>query len=149
MNSKSQAFQSVKTREEKILNDFESLSSWEDRYAKIIASGKKLPVMPEEYRTEENKVRGCQSQVWMFAKLEDGKVHFFTDSDALIVKGLIGILMELYQDLSPSEILSVDLGIFQKIGLEANLSPNRAGGFQAMIKQIKMYAVAFVYKMNS
>lgn len=135
-------------RQNKLLATFEGLSDWEQKYERIITFGKNLPPFDEQYRKEDFKVRGCQSQVWLFAKLDQGRIHFFADSDALIVKGLIGLLLEIYQNCLPGELLSSDLSFFEKIGLSTHLSPNRANGFQAMFKQMKMYAVAFQYQLN-
>lgn len=136
----------LKSREESLLRDFQDQKNWEERYEKIIALGKKLPDLPEQYRSENYKVKGCQSQVWMFAEMQNEKIHFFADSDALIVRGLIGVLLFLLQDLPPAVVMNADLSVFEKIGLQANLSPSRANGFQAMVKQMKMYALAFQYQ---
>lgn len=139
---------SLADRQKKLLQEFSEISDWEAKYEKIIALGKQLPPFEEQYRDEKYKIKGCQSQVWMFARLENGRVHFVADSDALIVKGLIGLLLAFYQDLPPSELVAADLSVFEKLGLYSHLSPNRANGFQSMVKQMKMYAVAFQYQMN-
>lgn len=128
---------------EELVESFELFDDWEDRYRYIIDLGKKLPPMPEAAKTEENKVRGCMSQVWMIHDVKDGKLHFEADSDAFIVRGLIALLMELFNDRTPEEILSVDaLDLFRRIGLEGHLSPNRRNGLVSMVERIKAAATA-------
>ena len=139
----------ISDREKKLLNVFENFSDWEQKYKHIIDGGKKLVAMDDKYRTDDYLVKGCQSQVWLFATLENQRIHFIADSDALIVKGLIQLLFEVYQDCLPAELIGADLSIFEKINLSAHLTPNRASGFQAMFKQMKMYAVAFHYQIHA
>lgn len=129
---------------EQLLENFEFLEDWEDRYRYIIDLGKGLPPFPEEYRTPEYKVTGCQSQVWIVPnESENGKLEFAADSDALIVKGLIAILLEIYQGKSPKEILDTDsAAILQEIGLDSHLSPTRKNGLFSMIDRIKKTAQA-------
>ncbi len=122
--------------------------SWEDRYRHIIDLGKSLPPMREDDKTEDLKVRGCQSQVWLKAELRpDRTLHFIADSDALIVKGLIAMLLRIYSDRTPQEILASDPDFIRELGLAQHLSPSRANGLNAMIKQIKYYALAFQMKL--
>lgn len=126
-----------------LVEDFELFEDWEDRYRYIVDLGKKLPPMPDEEKTEETKVRGCMSQVWMTAQDEDDTLHFRADSDAFIVKGLIAILLELYSGRKPSEIMSLDATeALGRLGLESHLSPNRRNGFVAMVDRIKSEAQA-------
>lgn len=133
----------LKNRAHKLVQEFESISDWEQKYELIIAKGKNLPPLPEIYRTEKNIVKGCQSQVWLFAERKQNTIHFFADSDALIVKGLIAVLLELFQDLEFAEIIHADLSVLKTIGLDQHLSPSRSNGLQAMIKQMRLYAFVF------
>jgi cysteine desulfuration protein SufE len=130
-------------RSVQVEKEFSALSEWDKKYELIIQKGKNLPVMSETMKTEKNIVKGCQSQVWLFVENRNGHLHFFADSDALIVKGLIAILLELFQDLAPNAIIHADLEIFKKIGLHQHLSPSRSNGLQAMIKQMRLYAFVF------
>jgi cysteine desulfuration protein SufE len=129
--------------QEKIIKEFEQFTDWEDRYKKIIEYGKNLPPLNESIRTEKYKLAGCQSQIWINAKLENGKIIFEADSDASIVKGLIALLIRVYSNQSPDDILSNPPDFFRKIGIDSHLSPTRKNGLGAMMKQIKMYAIAF------
>jgi cysteine desulfuration protein SufE len=134
----------LKERGDQIAAEFVQLSSWEDRYKKIITLGKKMPDLPESLRTEEAKVRGCQSQVWLHAHLNDrGEVEFQGDSDALLVKGLVALLVGVYSGSQPEEILQTPPDFLKAIGFEGNLSPSRANGLFAMMKQIRYFATAF------
>ena len=131
-------------RQKNIVNEFAALADWEAKYKRIIELGKKLPSFPEEFQTEQLKVKGCQSQVWLFAKLEaDQSVDMVADSDALIVKGLIALLMMVYSGEKASEILKNPPQFIQQIDLGTHLSPSRANGLNSMIKQIMNYALAF------
>lgn len=132
-----------KSRAEAVEKEFAGLVDWEKKYELIIQKGKQLEPMPEDMRIEKNIVKGCQSQVWLFAEKRGQTLHFFADSDALIVKGLIAILMDLFQDLEASAIVQADLEIFKKIGLHQHLSPSRSNGLQAMVKQMRLYAYVF------
>ncbi|MCX7978131.1 MAG: SufE family protein [Bdellovibrionaceae bacterium] len=132
-------------RESEIINDFRKLSSWEDRYKKIIEIGKSLPPLAESYRTDENLVKGCQSRVWLVARLEDGRLCLHADSDALVVRGLVALLVQLYSGATPEEVLSHQPSFIRELGFEGNLSPSRANGLFSMIKQIKIYAMAFMH----
>ncbi|PIS11816.1 MAG: Fe-S metabolism protein SufE [Bdellovibrio sp. CG10_big_fil_rev_8_21_14_0_10_47_8] len=134
----------VKARSDQAAKDFQNLNSWEDRYKKIISMGKSLPDLPDTLRTEESKVKGCQSQVWLHAKLNSqGDIEFQGDSDALLVKGLVALLLQIYSGVTPEEILSTPPDFLKAIGFEGNLSPSRANGLFAMIKQIRYFATAF------
>lgn len=131
------------------MEQFESLSSWEERYQKLIGMGKDLAPMDPLLQNEDHKIRGCQSQVWLAVKILDGKrLHFEADSDALIVKGLISLLISVYQDLTPQEILQLSPQFLKKLGFEQHLSPSRANGLQAMVKQIQFYAMAYLQKLG-
>jgi len=126
-----------------IVKEFDQLIDWEDKYKRIIDLGRKLAPINELYKTEKYKLSGCQSQVWINAKLEDGKIFFEADSDAAIVKGLIALLIKVYSGHTPDEILSSPPEFVKKIGIDNHLSPTRKNGLGAMMKQIQMYAVAF------
>ncbi|MEK2645469.1 SufE family protein [Bdellovibrio sp. BCCA] len=141
---------SIQERQNKIIQDFSALTQWEDRYKKIIEMGKALPEMPENLKTEQNAVKGCQSQVWLSANLnEQGQMILQGDSDALIVKGLVGLLLSVYSGASPSEILATPPEFLKALGFEGNLSPSRANGLHSMLKQIKLYATAFDYLLKT
>jgi len=132
---------------EELIDNFELFDDWEDRYRYVIDLGKKLPPMPEDEMVEENKVRGCMSQVWLVSELDRNAsppvIRFRADSDAFIVKGLIAILMELYQGKTPDRILDLDaLDVMAKIGLDQHLSPNRRNGLVSMVQRIKAIAAA-------
>ena len=134
--------------QEEIIKEFEQYTDWEDRYKRIIEYGKQLPPLNENLKTEKNKLSGCQSQVWINAKLSDGKIIFEADSDASIVKGLIALLIKVYSNRSPDEILSNPPDYFRRIGIDSHLSPTRKNGLAAMMKQIQFYAVAFKALIN-
>ncbi len=133
----------VADRQAKVTERFQKLLTWEDRYKLLIEGGKKLAVYPEEFRSDDLKVRGCQSQVWLHANLDQGRIQFQADSDALIVKGLVALLVEVYSNSTPDDILSASVDFIKVLGFESNLSPSRANGLYAMIKQIYYYATAF------
>lgn len=140
---------SLKERQDKIIQVFAKIENWDDRYKKIIEMGKNLEVMPENLKSEENKVKGCQSQVWLASELTpEKKVHFRADSDALIVKGLVALVLQVYSDATPEEILTTPPEFIEKIGLKNNLSPSRSNGLVAMIKQIQYYATAYKYLLS-
>lgn len=137
----------MKERQKKIIADFEFLKDWLDKYRRIIELGKTLETYPEEYRNEAYKVRGCQSQVWLYAILSrQGQIKFFADSDALIVRGLIALLLELYSNASPDQILSTPPEFIRALGLSQHLTPSRANGLSAMVNQIHNYAIAYKVK---
>jgi cysteine desulfuration protein SufE len=129
--------------QEDIIREFAEYEDWEDKYAHIIKLGRSLAPLPEEHRTDENKVRGCQSQVWLHAEFTGGVVHFVGDSDAAIVKGLVALALRVYSDKTPQDIVNTPPDFIAKIGLNTHLSPNRTNGFASMIKKMKTYGVAF------
>lgn len=141
---------SVPEIQQKIIQEFKGFTTWEEKYKHIITLGKQLPEMPEEDRREDLKVKGCQSQVWLKADLDQSyKVVFQADSDALIVKGLIALLLSVFSHQTPEDILAADVKFIEEIGLSSHLSASRANGLQSMIKQIKYYAHAFDYLVKS
>lgn len=136
----------ISTRLNKLKSTFTEARNWEDRYDIILQKGKDLDPMPKEFLIDQNVVKGCQSQVWMFAKDEDGRLKIWADSDALIVKGIIAILLELFSDAEFDDILSTDQQFIEELELSQHLSMNRANGLQAMMKQIRIYAMAYKQK---
>ena len=137
---------SLKDRQNEIVAEFSGLSDWEDRYKKLIELGKALPELPDSKKLEDFKVKGCQSQVWIHAHMENGRIIFEADSDALLVRGLVALLLRIYSDAAPAEILATPPDFVKEIGLESKLSPSRANGLVSMIKQMKFYAMAFSLK---
>ena len=133
----------IKETQDNLINEFETYDNWDDKYSHLIKMGRELPKFPDDYRSEKNKIEGCQSQVWMNAKLENGKMIIEADSDAMIVKGLIALLVKVYSGHPPSEILVSPPEFLQKIGIDKHLSLTRKNGLGAMLKQIQLYAVAF------
>ena len=128
---------------ESLVKEFEELTDWEERYKHIIKLGRDMPDFNEDYRTDKNKIEGCQSQVWINAKIENNNIVIEADSDAMIVKGLIAVLIRAYSGFTPTDILSISSDFLQKIGIDKHLSPTRKNGLGAMLKQIQMYAIAF------
>ena len=126
---------------EELIDNFSFCDSWEDKYSYIIDLGNKLENLPEQFKTAEWKVVGCQSQVWVVPEYKDGKIHFRGDSDAIIVRGLISIVLLIYNNKSPAEIKKIAIeDIFAKLGLQENLSPSRRNGLMSMVNKIKFYA---------
>lgn len=125
-----------------LVEEFAALPGWEERYARLIAMAKALPPLPEELKTDERKVRGCSSQVWLDAELRDGLVHLRADSDAVLVSGLVALLLQVYSGHSPREILGAPPDFLEDMDLNANLSPNRANGLASMAARIRAIAEA-------
>ncbi len=132
--------------ENEIVEEFSLFDSWDDKYEYIIDLGKKLEVLEDKHKLDENKVRGCQSTVWLVADYVDGKVFFKADSDAIIVKGLISMLIRVLTGHTPDEIIQASLGFIQQIGMTTHLAQTRSNGLLAMVKQMKNYALAFKIK---
>lgn len=126
-----------------IIDEFSMFDDWEERYQYMIDLGKSLPIIKEEYKTEDNIIKGCQSKVWLKGEQTDGKIVFTADSDAILTKGIIAILIRTFSNQKPADILEADLQFIDKIGLKEHLSATRANGLVSMIKNIKMYALAF------
>ncbi len=135
----------INEAQDEIIEEFESLGDdWMDRYAYIIEQGNTLPEYPESEKTQSNLIEGCQSRVWIAAhRTEEGRIHFDADSDAMIVKGIVALLMRVLNDRTPQEILDADLYFIDRIGLSQHLSPTRSNGLVAMVKQIRDYATAY------
>lgn len=134
---------SIKEIQEEIVDEFSMFDDWMQRYEYIIDLGKGLPLIDEHYKTEDNIIKGCQSKVWVHAEEQDGKVVFTADSDAILTKGIIAILIRAFSNQTPSAILEADTDFIDEIGLKEHLSPTRANGLVSMIKKLKMYALAF------
>lgn len=133
-------------KQQEIIKDFEFLGDWEQKYEYLIDLGKELKPLPEELKTEENLIKGCQSQVWISPELKDGKIYFYADSDGILPKGIVAMLTHIYSGHSANEILDSDFKFIEEIGLQEFLSPSRANGLTSMTKQIKFYAVAYQLK---
>lgn len=134
---------SINTAENEIIEEFSIFDNWADKYEYIIELGKKLEKLPDEFKTDEYKVRGCQSSVWLVAENKNGLIYFKADSDSFIVKGLISLLLRVLSGRTPDEIIDAELNFIDKIGLKQHLAQTRVNGLAAMIKQIKMYAVGY------
>jgi cysteine desulfuration protein SufE len=134
--------------QQEIISEFSSFEDWMDKYSFLIELGNGLQSMDEKSKTEQNIIRGCQSQVWISAEFHDGKITYQGESDALIVKGLVALILRVVNEQSPIDIINASFHFIDQIGLKEHLSPTRSNGLVAMIKQIKLYAVAY-QKMNS
>jgi len=132
--------------ENQIVEEFEQFEDWMDRYNYIIETGKELPLIENTYKTQQYLISGCQSQVWLYASYEDGKVLFKADSDAIITKGIVALLIRVLSHQTPDDILNTPLDFIDKIGLKEHLSPTRSNGLVSMIKQMKLYAMALKAK---
>jgi cysteine desulfuration protein SufE len=134
----------VKERQDQIVKDFSGLASWEEKYKKVIDLGKTLPALPQEFYDDKFLVKGCQSRVWLHAqKKPDGNIELLADSDAMIVKGLVYLLVGVYSDATAQDILSNPPQFISELGFQSHLSPSRANGLMSMVKQIMLYAAAF------
>lgn len=133
----------IKEIENEIVDEFAIFTDWMDKYEYIIELGKGVPAIEERDKTEENLIKGCQSRVWLSCRIEDGKLYFAADSDAIITKGIISLLIRVYNGQAPADILANEPEFIGEIGLQENLSPTRANGLVSMIKQIKIYAMAY------
>lgn len=136
----------IKEVEQQIVEEFAIFTDWMDKYEYLIELGKSVPVISDSAKLESNLIKGCQSRVWLDAEIKDGKVVFSADSDAIITKGIISLLIRLFSGRTPKEIMEANLDFIDQIGLQENLSPTRANGLLSMIKQIKAYAIAYSAK---
>ena len=132
--------------QDEIIEEFSGFDDWMDKYQLLIDLGNEQEPLDEKYKTEQNLIDGCQSRVWLQADYEDGVIHFSAESDALIVKGIVSLLIRVLSDHTPQEILDADLYFIDEIGLKEHLSPTRSNGLVAMVKQIRAYALAFSLK---
>lgn len=138
--------QTINELQDEIIEEFSAFDDWMDKYQMLIDLGNDLAPLDEQYKNNQNLIDGCQSRVWLQCDYADGKLHFQAESDALIVKGIIALLIRVLNDHTPQEILDADLYFIEQIGLKDHLSPTRSNGLLAMVKQIRMYAVAFKMK---
>ena len=136
----------INERQDEIIDEFSGFDDWMDKYLLLIYLGTEQEPLDEKYKTEQNLIDGCQSRVWLQADYIDGKIHFSAESDALIVKGIVALLIRVLNDSTPQEILDADLYFIEQIGLKEHLSPTRSNGLLAMVKQVRMYALAFQAK---
>ena len=131
-----------------IQDEFSMFEDWMQRYEYMIELGKSLPMIEEQYKTDDNIIKGCQSKVWVHAELQDDKLVFTADSDAIITKGIIAILIRVFSNQKPKDIMEADTQFIDEIGLKEHLSPTRANGLVSMIKQLKMYAIAYQTQLS-
>jgi cysteine desulfuration protein SufE len=138
----------IKEIQEEIIDEFSFLEDWMERYEYMIELGKSLPMIKDEFKTDSNLISGCQSKVWLQSEIDGDKIKFTADSDAILTKGIVALLLRVFNNQKPKDILDADLYFVDKIGLKEHLSPTRANGLVSMIKQIKLYALAFQSKMS-
>lgn len=136
----------IQETQDEIIADFELFGDWMDKYEYIIQLGKELPMIETQYKTDDNLIKGCQSRVWLHTEFRDGKLLFTADSDAVITKGLISLVIKVLNGQTPKAIIESDLYFIDAIGLSSHLSPTRSNGLLSMVKQIKMYALAYQKK---
>ena len=140
--------ETITEKQQEVIEEFSLFEDWMQRYEYMIDLGKSLPLISEEHKTEDNIIKGCQSKVWVHAGLEDDRLVFTADSDAIITKGIIAILIRVFSNQPPKSIFEAQTDFIDQIGLKEHLSPTRANGLVSMIKQIKMYAVAYQTQLN-
>ena len=139
----------IKEIQEEIIDEFAVFDDWMERYEYMIELGKSLPLIDEELKTEDKLIKGCQSRVWLNAEVKDDKVVFTADSDAIITKGIIAILIRAFSNQKPEDIIEADTQFIDEIGLKEHLSPTRANGLVSMVKQLKLYAVAYQAQLKN
>ena len=139
---------SIQEIQEEIVDEFSLFEDWMEKYEHMISLGKSLPLIKDEYKTEDNIIKGCQSKVWVHAELEEDKLVFTADSDAIITKGIIAILIRAFSNQKPKDIIDADTAFIDEIGLKEHLSPTRANGLVSMVKQLKLYAIAYQTQLN-
>ncbi len=138
----------IAEKESQIISEFALFEDWMDKYSYLIEIGKSLPMIDEQFKTDQFLITGCQSKVWLHASFREGKVFFTADSDAIITKGVANLLIRVLSDQTPEEILTANMNFIDLIGLKEHLSPTRSNGLISMIKQMKLYALAFKTKMK-
>lgn len=136
----------IKEIQEEIVDEFSMFDDWMQRYEYIIELGKTLPLIDSQYKVDDNLIKGCQSKVWLHAEIRDDKILFTADSDAILTKGIIAILIRTFSNQKPEDVMNADMSFIDEIGLKEHLSPTRANGLVSMIKQIKLYAIALQAK---
>lgn len=139
---------SINEIQDQIIEEFALFDDWTDKYEYIIELGKKLPLLEEQHKTDDNKIKGCQSNVWLTAELKSNRLYFYADSDAIIVKGLVSMLVRVLSGHSPDDIFNSDLYFIEKIGMTQHLAQTRSNGLLSMVKQMKFYALAYKAKMQ-
>lgn len=132
----------IKEIQEEIIDEFSMFDDWMERYEYIIELGKSLPIIDAQYKLDENLIKGCQSKVWLYSELENDTIKYTADSDAILTKGIVALLLRVFSEQKPADILNADTDFIDEIGLKEHLSPTRANGLVSMVKQIKMYAIA-------
>lgn len=140
---------SIEEIQNEIIEEFSMFDEWMDKYEYLIELGRNLPQIDPKFKTNEYLINGCQSKVWLNAELKEGKIYFTADSDAIITKGIVALLIRVMNKRSPQEVMNANLYFIDKIGLSDNLSPTRSNGLLSMIKQMKMYGMAYNAKQNS
>lgn len=138
----------IKAIQEEIIDEFAMFDDWMERYEYLIELGRSLPLIEDQYKTDDNIIKGCQSKVWIHSNIEADKINFTGDSDAILTKGMVALLLRVFSNQSPEAILNADTAFIDEIGLKEHLSPTRANGLVSMIKQIKLYALAYRAKTN-
>lgn len=138
----------IKEIQQEIIDEFAFFDDWMQRYEHMISLGKSLPLIDEANKTDDYLIKGCQSKVWVFPEFKEGKVVFSADSDAIITKGIVALLLRVFSNQTPEDILKAGTGFIDEIGLKEHLSPTRANGLVSMIKQLKMYALAYQSQLN-
>ncbi len=139
----------INETQDELISDFSFFDEWMDKYEHIISLGKNLPLIDPQYKTDDNLIKGCQSRVWLHTELVDGKLVFTADSDAVITKGLVSLMISVLSNHTPQEIVDADIYFIDKIGLSSHLSPTRSNGLLSMLKQMKLYALAYQTKAGS
>ena len=139
----------INERQDEVIEEFQGFDDWMDKYQLLIDLGNEQEPLDDKYKTESNLIDGCQSRVWLQADYADGRIHFSAESDALIVKGIVALLIRVLDNSTPQEILDADLYFIEQIGLKEHLSPTRSNGLLAMVKQMRMYALAFQTANNN
>ncbi|WP_339658953.1 SufE family protein [uncultured Polaribacter sp.] len=139
----------IKEIQEEIIDEFSMFDDWMERYEYIIELGKSLPMIDTQYKLDENLIKGCQSKVWLYSELENDTIKYTADSDAILTKGIVALLLRVFSNQKPAAILNAETHFIDEIGLKEHLSPTRANGLVSMIKQIKMYAIAQQVKLNN
>ena len=139
----------INETQDEIIEEFSIFDDWMDKYGYLIELGNSLQPLDEKYKTPSHLIEGCQSRVWIHADYKDGKIHFEAESDAVIVKGIVALLLRVLSDRTPDEILNADLYFIEKIGLKEHLSPTRSNGLVSMVKQMRLYALAFKTKESA
>ena len=138
----------IQSIQEEIVDEFSMFDDWMQRYEYMIELGKSLPIIDDQYKTDDNIIKGCQSKVWVHAELKDDKLVFTADSDAIITKGIVAILIRSFSNQKPKDIIDANTNFIDEIGLKEHLSPTRANGLVSMIKQLKLYAIAYQTQLN-